>query len=187
MALEENAATVLKTYAGLSANAAAQLIAAVKDAASTEALELIAGTEPVPSNLLDARALRLRRVCEKLGRTLTPREVEVIFRVPPTTASSIDRRMRATYPQAVDAFMRQLVSATASATKTGSTEKGLRYDVAFDDPAALEFAVQILQREGMTRTLKQRRVEQTLDVPRAMKDRNGTTRDPLDILDVPKP
>jgi hypothetical protein len=185
--LEDDAASVMRTYAGLGTDDAAALVAAVQAAVVREALDVIAGDAPVASNLTDSRALRLRRICEELGRTLTPREVEVVFRLPPQAAGSVDRRMRATYPQAVDGFMRSLVSDTATATKTGDADKGFRYDVFFDDRAALEFAVQILQREGMTRNLKQRSTEQVLDVPRSMRDRQGTDRDPLDVLGVTKP
>jgi hypothetical protein len=85
--------------------------------------------------------------------------------------------MIATYPASVDAHLRETVRRTATVTPTGSTETGLRYSVYFDEPAALDFAHQLLQRRGLTRDVRVRRAEQTLDLPRKI----GATN-PLDVL-----
>ena len=77
----------------------------------------------------------------------------------------------------MDAHLRETVRQTATVTQTGSTDSGLRYAVYFDEPAALDFAHQLLQRRGLTRDVRVRRAEQTLDLPR----RIGST-DPLDVL-----
>jgi hypothetical protein len=167
MAIDRTAAeTALRDYAGLTAADAKALVRAVIAAAEQEALDLIAGETPVPSSVADARALRLKRICDAAGRMLRPREVEVVFRVPPATAAATARRMVATYPGSVERHLRGLVGHTATVTETGSAESGLRYSIYFDEPTALDFAYQLLQRRGLTRDVRVHRSEQTLDVPR---------------------
>ena len=182
MAERETAKQALKEYAGLSYRDAAALVGHVVASAEREALELLAGDAPLPGSIADSRALRLRYIVEAAGRALRPIEVEVTFRVPPSTAQSIIRRLNATYPRAVDAFLKDAVRRTATVTPTGSAEAGLRYAIYFDEPSALDAANQLLQRRGLTRDVKVRRPEQTLDVPR---DIGGTN--PLDVLGIPKP
>jgi hypothetical protein len=178
MAVDRAAAErALQDYVGLTQQDAKALLRAVLAAAETEALELIAGNTPVPSSVADGRALRLKLICDAAGRMLRPREVEVVLRVPPATAAATIRRMIATYPASVDAHLRETVRRTATVTPTGSTETGLRYSVYFDEPAALDFAHQLLQRRGLTRDVRVRRAEQTLDLPRKI----GATN-PLDVL-----
>lgn len=60
MASREDAEKTLRAYAGISDADAKALVEAVAQAAEDEALELIAGSAPVPTNMGDARALRLR-------------------------------------------------------------------------------------------------------------------------------
>lgn len=167
---------IVHTYAGLSSDESAKLVGAVVSAAQREALELVTGSSPVPSNLTDARAFRLRFICEELGRLLRPSEIEVVFRVPPTTATSIDSRMRATYPQAIETFLKKVVQDSATVKKTGDAESGFRHEIYFDDPAGLEVAKQLLGRRGLHRDVKARRQSQTLDLPRII--------DSTDVLTV---
>ena len=173
------AETALRDYAGLTAADAKALVRAVIAAAEHEALDLIAGDTPVPSSIADGRALRLKRICDEAGRMLRPREVEVVLRVPPATAQATVRRMVATYPGSVDRHLRGLVAHTATVTETGSAESGLRYSIYFDEPAALDFALQLLQRRGLTRNVRVHRSDQSLDVPRRI---GGT--DPLPVLGI---
>jgi hypothetical protein len=183
MAIERNAArSTLKEYAGLETAEADALVAAVTAAAEREALELLAGDAPVPSSLADARALRLRYITESAGRALKPREVEVILRVSPSTALSVLRRMNATYPRAVDGFLKQVVKETATVTKTGNQETGFRYQIYFDEPGGLEYAYQLLQRRGLTHDVRLKRVDQLLDLPRKI---DG--HDPLAALGLTPP
>jgi|SRR5882724_7851746 len=178
MAIDRGAARdSLSEYAGLGTTDAEALVVAVSAAAEREALELLAGDAPVPSSLADARALRLRYITESAGRALKPREVEVILRVSPSTALSVLRRMNATYPRAVDGFLKDVVKKTATVTRTGNQEAGFRYQIYFDEPGGLEYAYQLLQRRGLTHDVRMRRAEQVLDVPR---DIGGD--DPLEAL-----
>lgn len=171
------AATTLTEYAGLAPADAKKLVGAILAAAEREALELLAGDAPVPSSLPDARALRLRYITEAAGRALKPREVEVILRLPSTGALASLRRLNATYPRTVDAFLREVVTKTGTVTKAGSQDSGYRYQIYFDEPAGLEYAYQLLQRRGLTHDVRIKRIDQSLDMPREI---NG--QDPLVTL-----
>jgi hypothetical protein len=182
-ATRDDAKAALIEYAGLSDAQARSLLSAVLAAAEREALELVAGGEPVPSSIADARALRLRYISEAAQRALKPREVEVVLRVAPSTALSTIRRMNAMYARAVDPYLKAIVRDTATVTETGDAETGLRYAVFFDEPTGLDYAYQLLQRRGMTHGVRVQRANQTLDLPR---DIGGTNPLTLLGLDVPK-
>ena len=183
MAVDREAAkAALEEYAGLAPAEADGLLDAVLAAAEREALELLAGDAPVPSSLADARALRLRYVTESARRALKPREVEVILRVSPSTALSTLRRLNATYPRAVDTYLKSVIQDTSTITKTGDQAAGFRYEIYFDEPSALEYAHQLLQRKGLTHDVRVRRPDQVLDLPRRIKE-----QDPLRVLGLRAP
>ncbi len=173
MAIDAEAATkTLAEYAGLRSAEAKKLVDAVVAAAQREALELLAGDTPVPSSLADARALRLRYITEAAGRALRPREVEVILRLPSSGAIAALRRLNATYPRSVDAFLREVVIQTGTVTKTGSQDTGYRFQIYFDEPVGLEYAYQLLQRQGLTHDVRMKRQDQSLDLPREINGQN---------------
>jgi hypothetical protein len=183
---DEAAAEALRTYAGLEQKDAAEFVEKLKLAAADEAVEILAGAAPVPSNMTDARALRLRYISRVLGRKLTPREIEVIFRLTRSQASVVEGRMAALYPDEIEKFMRALVSGTAEAVPAGSADKGnLGYEISFDEEAAYDFAIQLLEREGMTHPLRKHPGKLSIEVREKMKDRYGNERDPITVLGVP--
>jgi hypothetical protein len=180
------AVEALRTYAGLEEKDAAELVEKLKVAAAEEAVDVLAGTAPVPSNMTDARALRLRYICRVLGRKLTPREIEVIFRMTRSQASAVEGRMAALYPDEIEKFMRALVSRTAEAVPVGSADKGnLGYEISFDEEAAYDFAIQLLEREGMTHPLRKHPSRPSIEVREKMRDRYGNERDPITVLNIP--
>jgi hypothetical protein len=184
---EQAAAATLKTYAGLADGDAAALVEKLKEAAAQETVDVVAGVAPVPSNMTDSRALRLRYICRVLGRKLTPREIEVVFRLTPSQASTVQGRMAALYPDDIESFMRGLVSSAGEAVPTGSAGAGdLGYEISFDEPAAYDFAIQLLEREGMTHLLRKHPSRLSIEVRDKMKDRYGNDRDPVSVLAVPK-
>ncbi len=142
---KSEAEEVLRTYAGLSSGDAGKLVSAVLKAAEEEALELIAGTDPVPSNMNDVRALRLRYISQARKQTLVQREVEVIFRLSATQAANVISRMLATYAQDVDPLMKARLKTAATAEEAGDSDE-LRYLVHFDDAATFEYAHQFWPR-----------------------------------------
>lgn len=145
MADRANAESVLKA-AGTTEDLDG-LLDAIESAGRDEAFDLIAGTDPIPSNMSDLRALRLRRICETLKRELTVREIQIVFRIGESAAKSVDARMRATYPRQMADIKSARVEAMHKAVAKVSREKidGEQfYKVRFSQRPALEFARELL-------------------------------------------
>jgi len=185
MATRDDAIAHLQRYAALTAEEAAELVDAVREAAADEAVDAIAEPNPAPTGLADIRAARMVRICNHLHppRLLRPVEVGVIFRVQPTMARSVINRVRAAYPQLADEWTRELISAQANAPEDISTDDlPDHWRVVFNDPVVIDYAYDLLDREGMTRDVVRRRSEQALEFPREVRDRRGTLRSVLAVL-----
>ena len=135
-----------------------ELLDAIETAAKDEFFDLIAGTDPIPSNMGDARALRLRRICETLRRELTNREIQVVFRIGESAARSVDNRMRATYPRQMD----RIKTARIEAMRRGATvhrihprDEDERYKVHFAQPSGLGLARELLADANCLRNVEQ--------------------------------
>jgi hypothetical protein len=165
----------LEELTGTSGDELTKLITALELAAVDESYDLIVGTSPVPSSMSDARALRLRRICHHAGRPLRPREIEVVFRVGNTMASSIDSRMRATYPLEVRDLRESMLHAMREGA-TVSTEKpeggDERYRVSFDSRSARELAQQLLNTAKFTKGVSHPDA-QTITFPLRFEDAGG--------------
>jgi len=185
VASRKAAEKTLQDYAGIDAGEAKALVEAVVAAAEEETLELIAGSAPVPTNMGDARALRLRYISQARKQSLSQREVEVLFRLSGSQAASTIARMQATYAQDVDELIKVRLATSATVKKTGAAGD-LRYSVHFDDNATFEYADQLLRRKGLGHDVR-RKARQTLDMPREIADRSGQKRDPLVVLGIPVP
>ena len=106
----------------------------------------------------------------------------MILRVSPTAATSTLRRLNATFPRAVDEYLKRVIRETSTIAKTGDQDAGYRYEIYFDEPSALDYAYQLLQRRGLTHDVRIRRADQVLDLPRRLKD-----QDPLRVLGLTAP
>jgi hypothetical protein len=155
MADREEAKEVLKA-AGSTADLKG-LLDAIETAGKEEAFDLIAGTDPIPSNMGDLRALRLRRICEIVKRELTIREIEIVFRIGTSAAKVVDGKMRATYPQqmksirvAREAAMRE----GAKVTLEGSGEEQ-RFKIRFSQPSLADFARELIEEVGFGNSFEQ--------------------------------
>lgn len=140
------------------------LVKAVAQAAEEEALELIAGSAPIPTNMGDARALRLRYISQARKRSLGQREVEVVFRLGSSQAATTITRMQATYAQEVDELLKTRLKTTATAKKSGQAGD-LRYEVHFDDAATFEFAYQLLQRSRIDHDVRRNKARRSSTCP----------------------
>ncbi len=167
-----------------------KLIKAIEAAANEEAFDLIAGTDPTPSNMVDARALRLRRICETLERELTPREIQVVFRVGESTARSVDNRMRATYPRQMDDIKEARLKAMRKAA-TVRVEKpaggDVRYKIHFSQPSARDLAYELLADAGYLKGVERPDGEHLILPLRADKPDGGKINLLTDILGLPDP
>jgi len=183
MATRTDAIAQLRRYAGLTDSEAGTVVDAVLAAVQEEALAQIAEDALVPASVADARVARLARVCAHAGRLLSPIEVEVILRVPAQTAQSTLRRLRAGYRGEVDGWIKQIVKdAKASVDDASTADAGKRWQINFSDPVAVDFAVELLRREGMTRDIGASKSQQTLTLPQEMHDRQGQARSTLEVL-----
>lgn len=166
------------------------LVNAIETAAKEEAFDLIAGTDPIPSSMVDARALRLRRICETLKRGLTLREIQVVFRVGESTGRSIDSRMRATYPRQMDDIKEARLQAMRSAAKSRverSSGGDLRYKIHFSQPSAIDLAYELLADADYLNGVE-RPDEEHLILPLRVRARDGSSINLLtDILGLPDP
>lgn len=184
------AADQIHRYAGVSQDRAVALVEAAVAAAQKEAFDLIVGDAPVPSSVIDTRALRLRYISDALAaegaRALTEAEVQSIFRVGRTTARTLLDRMRSTYPRSMDAFLRDQVRGSARAEFEGDLKKR-RYLVRCDDESTFTSAQTLLQREGMTKDARIEEDERTLSLPLEMETYDGRNLDPLNVLGIERP
>lgn len=155
MADRKEAEKVLKA-AGSTADLTG-LLDAIETAGKEEAFDLIAGTDPIPSNMGDLRALRLRRICEIVERELTIREIEIVFRIGTSAAKVVDGKMRATYPQQ----MRSIRAAREAAMQKGAkvTREGTgdnqRFKVRFSQPSLADFARELIEEVGFGNSFEQ--------------------------------
>jgi hypothetical protein len=173
----------LRHYAALTEDEASALVDAVVAAAAGEAIDQIANDALIPASVADARVVRLARICAHLGRLLSPTEIEVVLRVPPSTARSTVRRLRALYRSEIEQWIRSLVTSQLAETEDASSElAGQRWRFTFNDPNAIEYAMEILRREGMTRDIAVNEQQQSLTVPKQMRDRQGNRRDSKGVL-----
>ncbi len=183
MADKADAIEQLREYAALTEAEATAVVDAVIAAAEEEAIDQIANDALIPASVADARVVRVARICAHIGRLLSPTEIEVILRIPPTTARSTTRRLRALYRSEIETWIKQLVISQLAETEDASTElAGDRWRFIFNDPTAIEYAAEILRREGMTRDIAINEQQQSLTVPKQMRDRQGNTRDSKQVL-----
>jgi hypothetical protein len=133
------------------------LLTAIETAGKDEAFDLIAGTDPIPSNMSDLRALRLRRICETLKRELTVREIQIVFRIGESAARSVDARMRATYPRQMADIRKVRIAAMHKAVAKITREKVDEeqfYKIRFSQRQALEFARELLIDTGWQNAIR---------------------------------
>lgn len=171
---------------GLSQAAAEQLADAAVQGAIDHAFELINGTGPVPTAMTAAKANQLRFICDRAGRLLSQREVEILFRVPSTQARSILTTMGATYEEALrEKFverMRADVTVVASGTDTG----GLTWTLRFSEPSAYDIGWSELQRLGLAGMADTNVARRTLIIPRKVPS-DGKQQDTLKLLGLEGP
>ena len=188
MATRDEALEHLQRFAALTAPEANALLEAVVGAMGDEAIDAIADEQPLPTAVAEARAARVARISRRLGRLLRPLEIEVLLRVPRSTATGIVNRVRATYPQLVEDWTRQLVGEQAEEPEDISTDdEPDRWRVVFNDPVVIDYAYDLLRREGMTRNIVRRRTEQALVFPAQVRDRHGEMRNVFEVIGVTEP
>lgn len=139
---DEQVERFLRRYGGVAEDEAKAFVEALKRTASQEVLGTIVGDEPIPTSVLELRSLRLRRLSANLKRTLTVREIAAVFRISRQQATTLAKRMEASYPQVVTGFRRTAVLDAVSKIELPAValNVGATIKVHFKDPSGLNAA-----------------------------------------------
>jgi hypothetical protein len=191
----ERAIAHLSRLGGLSARDASALVDAALLGAVDHTLELINGAGPVPTTITTARADQLRFVCERAGRLVSQREVELLFRITPRAAQSALVTMLATYEEALrDKFLARF-RADVVVIPSGTTDTVLTWTLRFTESTTLDAAWSELTRLGLLAESELNLAQKKIAVPRLVEvapHHNGGSpaterHDVLDLLGLEKP
>jgi hypothetical protein len=171
---KEAAAKALQDDAGCLPDRARTLVDAYALVVAQEAVAVIAGTADIGSSVLDTRVSRLRRLVDALPkkeRFPDVYELGAIFKITVSQARNVIRTYQARHPSAYRARLEAGVhTAVAKAERIGKRDVWV---VEFDDPDALDYAYDLLRRQGLMKGLERDRSAQRLVVPRDVTGRGG--------------
>jgi hypothetical protein len=156
----------LMTLGGLSHDRAAALVDAMVDATVDHAFELINGSGPVPTSMTTSKADQRRWICERLGRLVTQREVEILFRITPTSARTILNTMLATYEEGLHEQFLARMRDDATVLPSGSEDAGLTWTLRFTEASTYEAAMSELERLDLHRQSDAQASHHRIIVPR---------------------
>jgi hypothetical protein len=176
----------LRTLGGLSQDRAAALVDAMVDGAVDHAFELINGSGPVPTSMTTSKADQLRWICERLGRLVTQREVEILFRITPTSARTILNTMLATYEEGLHEQFLARMRDDATVLPSGTEDAGLTWTLRFTESSTYEAALSELARLDLHRQSDAQASHHRITVPRVA-TAGGRTVDLLAALGLPEP
>ncbi|MCA1707350.1 MAG: hypothetical protein LC808_30420 [Actinobacteria bacterium] len=158
----------LVTLGGLSQAKAAALTDAALAGAVDQAFELINGSSAVPTSMTTSKADQLRFICDRAGRLLSQREVEIMFRVTATSARSILTTMLATYEEALREKFLTRMRGDAKVVASGNDDTGLTWTLRFSESSTLDAAWAEVARLGLTGEAEIHTTRRTLTVPRTV-------------------
>lgn len=165
----------LQRLAGLDRELSGRLVRALVQAAADQALETAAGQGPVPSSVTAVDAQRAYLTCLAAERTLSQREIEVLFRTTASRARSVFTTMWATYAEALDEQFATLVKDDVKVTASGTDKTGLTWTLTFSELSIYELALTRIRTRGFGDAVDgedpvQRKVVVRRTVERAGKD-----------------
>src|ERR671919_2165524 len=176
----------LETLGGLSRAEATALVDAVVAGAVDHAFELINGSSPVPTSMSTAKADELRWICDRLGRLVSQREVELIFRITPTSARTIVNTMLATYEEGLREQFLERMRTDATVLPSGSDEGGLTWTLRFTEASTFDAAWSELLRLGLLGQSEAHPSHRKITIPRRATV-GGKAADVLAALGVREP
>jgi hypothetical protein len=171
---------------GLTAENSDLLVQAVVGGAADHAFELINGSGPVPTSMNTSKADQLRFICDRAGRLLSQREVEIVFRVTGTTAKAIVTTMLATYEQGLREKFLERMRGDATVTKSGTAQAGLTWTISFSEIGTFNLVCNELERLDLEGESSMNESQNRVVVPRFV-SRQGNKLDTLELLGIPKP
>lgn len=178
----ELAAATLGSYAGTPPDERDDVVDAISRAFSEEALEVLTGGPPPFSSAADIRSGRLARITRHFvallaekgrpARAISRLEIQAIFRVPAATAVSIDRRMRAMWPDIDNDLLRTETSGgTNSIARVGNNQDGYRIRIKFTSDSAERAAETLLERHGALGLLDTTAPRRVIELPYSKEER----------------
>jgi hypothetical protein len=176
----------LRILGGLSHDRATALVDAMVDGAVDHAFELINGSGPVPTSMSTSKADQLRWICERLGRLVTQREVEILFRITPTSARTILNTMLATYEEGLHEQFLARMRDDATVLPSGTEDAGLTWTLRFTEASTYETALSELARLDLVRQSEAQASHHRVTVPRVAAAGGGKV-DVLAVLGLPEP
>jgi hypothetical protein len=176
----------LRALGGLSQENAEALVEAVIAGAVDHAFELVNGSGPVPTAMTTSKADQLRWICERAGRLLSQREVEIVFRVTATSARSIVNSMLATYEESLREKFLDRMRADATVLPTGSSDVGLSWTLRFSESGTYDAAWSELARRALLPQCDGNAAARRIVIPRAVQF-EGTAANPLELLGLEEP
>jgi hypothetical protein len=171
---------------GVDQSEAARLVDAALSGIVDQALETISGYGPVPTAMGDLKADQVRYACLRAGRMLKQKEVEVLFRVKPSTARNILSGLRAVYGGLLRDQTLAEMQSDATIIGGGSAETELTWVVKFSERATYDAALAELGRNGLLAVTDERPIQRTIEVPRVVR-RGSRKVKPLEILGIEPP
>jgi hypothetical protein len=185
-AVRAHAVDRLGTLGGLSPEQASALVDAVVAGAVDHAFELINGSGPVPTSMTTAKADELRWICQRLGRLVSQREVELVFRITPTSARTVLNTMLATYEEGLHDQFLQRMREDATVLASGTDEAGLTWTLRFTEATTFDTARSELARLGVLGQSDAHPSQRRITIPRRAAP-GGRTGDVLTALGLREP
>jgi hypothetical protein len=156
---------------------AEELLEATLRASAIDTLETVGGAGPVPTALSDVRAARLMALCKLRSEILSEEVVAVLFRIMPTTAGSIIRRMQATYEAALqDSLNAHMIAMAKQSYPKKETGAAPRVKIAFATAAAFSHAVKTITAAGLIGEVWLDRAGRSIEFPQEVEVARGATK-----------
>lgn len=168
---------------GVPTASAEVLVDAAIAGAVDHAFELINGSGPVPTAMTTSKADQLRWVCDRAGRLVSQREVEILFRVTSTTARSILNTMLATYEESLRERFLERMRSDAAVVPSGSQDSGLTWTLRFTEPSTFDAAWSELSRLGLLGQCEGNVAQRKIVVPRTVTI-DGSISELLELLGI---
>ena len=160
-------------------------------ASAVDTLETIGGSGPVPTALTDVRAARLLELSKLRNEILDDEVVAALFRIMPTTAGSVTRRMQATYEAALqDSLKAHMVANVKVSKPPKESGESPKMRVTFATAAAFSHALKLIAAARLTGEVSTDRVKRSIEFPQKVEvTRGGAKRQfqiAYDVLEIPR-
>lgn len=158
------------------------LLEATLCASAIDALETIGGTGSVPTALSDVRAARLLELCKLRSEIMSDEVVAVLFRVMPSTAGAITRRMQATYEAPLqDSLKAHMIAMAKLSSPSKEAGEAPKHKVVFATAAAFAYAVKTIAAAGLMGEASLDRSKHSIEFPQEVEIVRGTTKQKIRI------